>query len=369
MKLCCQILAVTVLACAVLFRETLVFVKENAVTAYKGFQNLRAMPAEDIDNFFQAYDVLEQLGADDQHGVKNPKEAKAIHDFYKVLNQVLAVGVVMEIMLLPPSLDPSAGVLKNIDLWMDRMISFLDLKPGMKVLDVGSGRGKIAAKVQKDTGAKVIQLNIDETQIAFSKELAKENGNEDLMEWHIMDYNDPYPFIQDGTLDAQYCAQACAFMSDKSKFLKKVFQKLKPGGMVYNLEWLAKDKSENASVVANYDSSNKDHRELVRQTGVLVGGSFPSGINEWEVAFKEAGFELIASREPAPIPSLVLLDKTNKVYEPLTHGLVWLADMGVVSPRFRELFLRLRTYWEGAVKAHELELVSLTYEFVARKPL
>lgn len=343
--------------------------KDNASTAYTGFQNLRAMPEEDIDNFFNAYDVLEQMGADDHHGVKNPAEAKAIHDFYKVLNQILAVGVVMEIMLLPPSLDPSAGVLKNIDLWMDRMISFLDLKPGETVLDVGSGRGKIAQKVQKDTGGKVIQLNIDETQIAFSKQLAKQNGNEDLMEWHVMDYNDPYPFIEDGTLGAQYCAQACAFMADKTKFLKKVFKKLKPGGMVYNLEWLTKDKSANASTVANYDSTNKEHRELVRQTGVLVGGSYPSGIDEWEKAFKEAGFELIASREPAPIPCLVLLDKTNKIYEPLTGVLIWLADLGIVSQRFKDLFIRLRTYWDAAVKAHHDELVSLSYEFVARKPL
>merc|ERR1719401_65626 len=99
------------------------------------------------------------------------------------------------------------------------MIEFLNLRPGQTVLDVGSGRGKIAQKVHETTGAKVIQLNIDETQIAFSKELAQNVGNADSMEWHVMDYNDPYPFIEDGTLDAQYCAQACAFMANKTRFL------------------------------------------------------------------------------------------------------------------------------------------------------
>jgi len=157
--------------------------------------------------------------------------------------------------------------------------------------------------------------------------------------------------------------------ANKTKFLKEVYKKLKPGGMVYNLEWLAKDKSGNSSTVANYDPTNQEHRELVRRTGVLVAGSFPSGIWEWEQAFKEAGFELIASREPAPVPCIVVVEKTNKVYEPLADALVWLADRGLVSKRFRDLFVRLRTYWEAAVAAHEQELVSLTYEFVARKPL
>mmetsp|Transcript_93855 Transcript_93855/g.208804 ORF Transcript_93855/g.208804 Transcript_93855/m.208804 type:complete len:140 (+) Transcript_93855:1-420(+) len=139
--------------------------------------------------------------------------------------------------------------------------------------------------------------------------------------------------------------------------------------MVYNLEWLAKDKSENKTTVANYDKTNKTHRELVRRTGVLVGGSYPSGIAEWEAAFKAAGFVLIASREPAPVPCLKVFEDTNKVYEPLTNVLMWLADIGLVSQRFKDLFMRLRTYWESAAQAHEMELVSLTYEFVAQKPL
>jgi len=91
--------------------------------------------------------------------------------------------------------------------------------PGKTVLDVGSGRGKIAQRVNKDTkGAKVIQVNIDETQIAFSKQLAKNAGNEDQMEFHIQDYNLGFPYIEDGSLDAQYCAQACAFMRTRRSF-------------------------------------------------------------------------------------------------------------------------------------------------------
>jgi len=312
----------------------------------------------------------EKMGTDGQIGVKTPEEAKAIHDFYKVLNQICAVGVVMEIMLLPPSLDPNASVLKNMWLWMDRMIGFLELKPGMTAIDVGSGRGKIAQKIVQDTGAKVIQINIDETQVAFSKQLAEKSNQTHLMEWHIQDYNKPFPFVPDESLDAQFCAQSCGFMHDRKRFLKEVYRMLKPGGRIYNLEWLAKDKSYfNSSQPTNFDPNNKEHHELCRRTGVMVGGAFPALLSTWEEAFKEAGLELLASREPAPESSIILLNRTNAVYEPLTNVLIWAADWGIVSQRFKELFIRLRTYWDASVKAHELDLCSMTYEFVARKPL
>jgi len=351
------------------FRKTLVALMEHGPTSYSAFQKLREMPQEDIDNFLAAYDILENLGADDRHGVKTPAEVKAIHDYYKVLHQILAVGVVMEIMLLPPSLDPDAGVLKNIELFVERMISFLDLKPGQRVLDNGSGRGKIAQIVHAATGASVIQINLDETQIEFSKGLAQKAGTTEFMEWHHMDYNLPYTFLADGSVDASFCAQSCAFQANKTRFLKEVYRVLKPGGRIYNLEWLTKDKSENKSTVARYDPKDKTHRELVQKTGTLVGGSFPSGIAEWEAAFHEAGLELIASREPSPVNCVHEFRKTDDTYRPVTNFLVRLADFGIVPKRFKELFLRLRIYVESAIKAHEMEICSLTYEFVARKPL
>ena len=347
---------------------------EHISTSVRAFYTLATMPEEDISNFFKAYDRLETMGVDGRIGIKDDEDAKAVHDIYKVLNHICAAGVLMEIMLLPPAMDHKATVLQNIYLWQDRMIEQLRLKPGDRVLDTGSGRGKIAAYVSENTGADIIQINIDETQIQMGKEIAEQKGIADRMEFHVQDFNKPYPYLADGSLAGQYCAQACAFLADKKAHLKEMYRLLKPGGYVYNLEWLTKDFGERPENTlpgryGAFDMGNATHRELTRRTGVIVGGAFPSGVLEWEEAFREAGFELIHSQDPGEVGSMLLFDRTNKVYEPLADMVVRLAEWGMLPKRLADLFLRLRKYWDSAVEAYEMELVSLSWEFVARKPL
>ena len=42
-------------------------------------------------------------------GMPSEADKKAIHDYYRVLNVLLTVGVVMEIMVLPPVIDRQQG--------------------------------------------------------------------------------------------------------------------------------------------------------------------------------------------------------------------------------------------------------------------
>jgi cyclopropane fatty-acyl-phospholipid synthase-like methyltransferase len=368
MKSCCLIFAILVGVISIVYRKFLVDLSGYAMISYRGIQELRAMPSEEIDDFFKAYEVLEKMGTDGKYGVQTPEDAKALHDYYRVLHRILAVGVVLEVMMLPPTLDPQVGVLGNLQLFFTRMSEFLNVQPGQRVLEFGSGRGKIAQFMHNKKGVKVVQVNIDETQLSHSKLLAQEAGNEEFMEFINQDYNEPFPMVKDGSLDAVYCAQACAFVANKTKFLQEEYRMLKPGGMVYHLEWLRKDKSEfNSSTIAKYDSNNKTHFELVRQAGVLVGGAFPSGILEWERAFKEAGFHLIHSREPAAFHALYLMNDADRFYKPVHVACRFLADWGIIGPRLAQLFDRLRTYVEAAFTAMNLELCTLTYEFVAQK--
>mmetsp|Transcript_112562 Transcript_112562/g.363576 ORF Transcript_112562/g.363576 Transcript_112562/m.363576 type:complete len:366 (-) Transcript_112562:107-1204(-) len=360
----CSLALVGVLLAALAFPY-----QEHLATSFNALVTLATMPSEDIDNFFKAYDVLETMGADGRVGVKSEADAKAVADLYKVLSQICAAGVLMEIMLLPPAMDKRATVLQNIFLWQARMIDHLELKPGDRVLDLGSGRGIIAANVANATGAGVIQVNLDPTQIAFGRKLAERRGLLDRMEFHVQDFNQPYPYLADGSVDAQYCAQACAFMHDKKRHLREMYRLLKPGGIVYNLEWLVKDFGERPGHRGAFQVGNATQRELVRRTGVLVAGSFPAGVLEWEEAFAEAGFELLKSHDPGEVGSLLLLDKTNKVYEPIADAIIWLSQHGLLPKRLGEMFTRFRTYWESAFEAYEQDLVSLSWEFVARKPI
>ena len=43
-------------------------------------------------------------------GMPSEADKKAMHDYYRVLNVLLTVGVVMEVMVLPPVIDRQQGL-------------------------------------------------------------------------------------------------------------------------------------------------------------------------------------------------------------------------------------------------------------------
>ena len=90
------------------------------------------------------YDVLETMGVDGNLGVATAADAKAIHDFYKVLNQICAAGVLMEIMLLPPAIRRDASVLENIDLWIVSGMGLSDIRP--RIRDKGAVGGRAPSR-------------------------------------------------------------------------------------------------------------------------------------------------------------------------------------------------------------------------------
>lgn len=70
------------------------------------------------------------------------------------------------------------------------------LKPGMRVLDIGSGWGGLGLTLARDYGAKVRGVTLSDEQIALSRSRAKEAGLEDDVRFDLIDYREI-----DGTFD------------------------------------------------------------------------------------------------------------------------------------------------------------------------
>ena len=66
----------------------------------------------------------------------------------------------------------------------------LDLKPGMKVLDIGCGWGGFAMYLQRHYDVEVLGVALAPDQIAFCKERAEEAGVADRVKFELMDYRD-----------------------------------------------------------------------------------------------------------------------------------------------------------------------------------
>jgi sterol 24-C-methyltransferase len=264
----------------------------------------------------------------------------------------------MEIMLVPPVIDRHVGILGNLDLWQRRMMDRLLVKPGDTLLDTGCGRGRIAFNVASWSNASVVGVNIDESQVAIARSLARKAGMEAQLQFVEQDYNDPFPFLANASLDGHYCAQACMFVNDKRKFMAESARVLKQGSRFYGLEWVQ---------LPVFDAQNATQVDLVQRSATILGTSMPGPISAWTDAFAANGFQVIYAGHPTPHNSLALLEVINAVYAPLQGVVTLLGHTGLVSQRLVHLFERLRINWDALVTMMRLELATPTYEFVAEK--
>ena len=70
------------------------------------------------------------------------------------------------------------------------MAAKMNIKPGMKVLDIGCGWGGFALYLHKHYGCEVLGVALAPDQIAFCKERAKALGVDDKVKFALMDYRD-----------------------------------------------------------------------------------------------------------------------------------------------------------------------------------
>ncbi|MXO64916.1 methyltransferase domain-containing protein [Altererythrobacter endophyticus] len=66
----------------------------------------------------------------------------------------------------------------------------MNIKPGMKVLDIGCGWGGFALYLNRTYGCEVLGVALAPDQIAFCKERAKAEGVDDKVKFALMDYRD-----------------------------------------------------------------------------------------------------------------------------------------------------------------------------------
>ena len=64
------------------------------------------------------------------------------------------------------------------------------LRPGMRVLDIGSGFGTLAIALARDFGARVTGVTLSQVQLAEARRLADAAGVADLVEFHLQDYRE-----------------------------------------------------------------------------------------------------------------------------------------------------------------------------------
>jgi cyclopropane-fatty-acyl-phospholipid synthase len=90
--------------------------------------------------------------------------------------------------------DPALGPMDSISLEeaqiakYDRLLSRLALKPGMRILEIGSGWGGFSIRAASRFGCKVVSLTLSENQLLEAKKRVEQLGLSEQVEFRLEDY-------------------------------------------------------------------------------------------------------------------------------------------------------------------------------------
>jgi sterol 24-C-methyltransferase len=332
-------------------------------TILHSLKALYRLSPKQVDNFLNSYEIyhcdwINGQAVVDSKVVEYKDVKESILNYYGVLNHLCAIGAV-EKMYIPPFIDVTKGVMENQVLFERRFCEQLGIKQGDKVLELGCGKGRVAAHLASLTKASITAINIDQGQLDSAKKFTKKNHLSQLCHFMNADFNDlPLPFA-DHSFDSLYEIQALSLSKDLKKLFQEMHRVLKPGGKISFLEWVR---------MPNYNPSDPHHADLMKRVKPLIGAIGTPSPEEYESLLQEAGFDVLISEEPSVNKGQgPLINKAGDDYNTIARVLNLGVKIKLFPKYFTILFDRLRQDGQAFRQAERLGLVTTSYHLVAQK--
>jgi cyclopropane-fatty-acyl-phospholipid synthase len=227
---------------------------------------------------------------------------------------------------------------------LDLLAELMQLRPGMRILDVGCGWGGPLVYLSKKYGVRGVGLTLSTLQKrAADERIAAHGADVTIVESHWKDYADEQPF------DVVYTDEVIVHFHDLGEFFGKVYGLLVPGGRMLNKELhfahsRYSEMTRTMSFINEIYGSTGNYRTLAEEL-TLAG---------------DAGFDV------AEIRQMPLLEYQKTVDS-------WLANMKAARARLEELvgretFRRFQTYLQLCHHIHRGTRMTLDL-VLSRKPM
>lgn len=334
-------------------------------TFTNAFKYLRNLSPKQVDDFMASYVIYNLDWEDEAKMIETlgpnyrEKVGDCLKSYYGVLNHLCALGDV-EKMYIPPAMDMKVSVRDNQLLYEESIARDLGLKPGMRVLDLGCGRGRVAAHMARYSGARVTGLNIDPNSIAQARAFNEEVGLDN--DFVVKDFNDlPLPF-EDETFDAFYNIQAFSLVKDLPALFREVYRVLKPGARFSSLDWVK---------YPAYDEKNPEHAELMRRVKPLIGAVGTPTPASLDSALTQAGFTVtVADNASTATDGLQspLIDKVDLYFRSMRQVILGLVKVRLLPAHFKTLIDRFCEDGQAFVKMDQMRLITTSFRNIAEKP-
>jgi cyclopropane-fatty-acyl-phospholipid synthase len=151
----------------------------------------------------------------------------------------------------------------------------LDLKPGMRLLDVGCGWGSFAIHAARHHGVTVTGITLSPAQAELARERVMEAGLEDRVEIRVADYRRLAPSSFDAIASIGMAEHVGERQIDL--YAKSLFELLRPGGVLLN------------HAIALLDPEEEPLEDLFSMRYVFPDGE-PLALSRVQLALERAGF-------------------------------------------------------------------------------
>jgi sterol 24-C-methyltransferase len=261
-------------------------------------------------------------------------------------------------MYIPPVMDLNANITMNQNLYEESVAEELNLPPKPRLLDLGCGRGRVAAHMTRLTGARVTGINIDDDQVASAKAYnAKMKFENNFIR---MDFNDlPLP-LPDNEFDGFYNVQAFSLCKDLPKLCAELYRVLKPGARLSLLDWAKLDA---------FNDEDTHHQDLLRRIKPLIGAVGTPTPETMAADIESAGFKIVKHNN-ASIDGLQspLIERAEWFFRIALNGVLGLVRVGMLPGHFKTLMLRFRKDGNAFIEADKARLITTSYHWLAEKP-
>ncbi|TWE12180.1 SAM-dependent methyltransferase [Rudaeicoccus suwonensis] len=194
-----------------------------------GINAFRPPPLPALETAPQWRRGLESLGA--RHSKK--RDAEAIHHHYDVSNEFYEL-VLGESMAYTCACYPEeSATLEQAQFHKhDLVCRKLDLKPGMRLLDIGCGWGGMVRHAVEHYGVTALGVTLSAEQASWAQQKIKEQGLDDRAEVRFMDYRD----VVESDFDAVSSIGLTEHIGVKNypDYFGRLYAKLRPGGRMLN---------------------------------------------------------------------------------------------------------------------------------------
>ncbi len=330
---------------------------------YKGLRS--TYRGSDITRRVQRFDGWTDRASADDANAKGYEHAETVREYYDLCSELMIFGWGESLHFAP--LSPRESLEESKIRHQQLMISKLELREGMTVVDVGCGIGGPMRRVVREAGVRVLGVNYSEVQLAKARSLNAEAGIDHMVEYFATSFMD-MGAIADGTCDGAYAIESTCHAPDKVGAFAEIYRVLKPGSLFWGQEMCLTDR---------FDPHDSEHRTIKQALmhGIALKDIATTG--EVDRALETAGFQVLEGMnrgvegagptkpwyQPMDTP---LGSLSRKAYT----GMAGVAEVLRVLPKGTKDVIRLLDQTADAyVAGGRTDIFTPLYCFLARKPL